>query len=121
MVFARCCYGQYLNFNSFHPYTVKKVRVCCLQHRAKTISSDTDAYQEEIISLRHNLQRDNYPERITSAPRTSAPAGHMETDAVSWFNSANNIKDEDNSSKTLNEKKIIKLRLRNLDNWITWF
>ena len=43
--------------------------VCCLQHRAKTISSDTDAYQEEMISLRHNLHRNNYPESITSAPR----------------------------------------------------
>ena len=61
--------GQYLNFNSHHPYTVKKGIGRCLQHRAKTISSDTDAYQEEMISLRHNLHRNNYPERITSAPR----------------------------------------------------
>ena len=45
--------GQYLNFNSHHPFTVKKGIVRCLQHRAKTISSDTDAYQEEMISLRH--------------------------------------------------------------------
>ena len=58
---------QYLNFNSHHPY--KKGIVRCLQHRAKTISSDTDAYQEEMISLRHNLHRNNYPESITSAPR----------------------------------------------------
>ena len=43
--------------------------VCCLQHRAKTISCDMDAYQEEMISLRHNLHRNNYPERITLAPR----------------------------------------------------
>ena len=57
--------GQYLNFNFHHPYTVKKGIVCCLQHRAKTISSDTDAYQEEMISLRHNFHRNN----ITSAPR----------------------------------------------------
>ena len=61
--------GQYLNFNSHHPYTVKKGIVGCLQHRAKTTSSDTDAYQEEMISLRHNLHRKNYPEHITSAPR----------------------------------------------------
>ena len=61
--------GQYLNFNSHHPYTVKKGIVRCLQHRAKTISSDTDTYQEEMISLRHNLHRNNYPERITLAPR----------------------------------------------------
>ena len=60
--------GQYLNFNSHHPYTVKKGIVRCLQHQAK-ISSDTDAYQEEMISLRHNLHRNNYPESITSAPR----------------------------------------------------
>ena len=57
--------GEYLNFNSHHLCTVNKGRVRCLQHRAKTISSDTDAYQEEMISLRHN----NYPERITSSPR----------------------------------------------------
>ena len=61
--------GHYLNFNSHHPYTVKKGIVRCLQHRAKTISSDTDAYQEEMISLRHNHHRNNYPERITPAPR----------------------------------------------------
>ena len=61
--------GQYLNFNSQHPYTVKKGIVRCLQHRRKTVSSDTDAYQEEMISLRYNLHRNNYPESITSAPR----------------------------------------------------
>ena len=61
--------GQYLNFNSHHPYTVKKGIVRCLQHRAKTISSDTDAYQEEMISLRQNLHRNNYPEPITSTPK----------------------------------------------------
>ena len=61
--------GKYLNSNSHNPYTVKKRIVRCLQHRTKTISSDTDAYQEEMISLRHNFHRNNYPERITSAPR----------------------------------------------------
>ena len=44
--------GQYLNLNSHHPYTTKKGIIRCLQHRANTISSDTDAYQEEMISLR---------------------------------------------------------------------
>ena len=39
--------GQYLNFNSHHSYTVKKGIVRCLQHQAKAISTDTDAYQEE--------------------------------------------------------------------------
>ena len=43
--------GQYLNFNSHHPYNVKKGIVCFLQHRAKAISNDMDAYQEEMISL----------------------------------------------------------------------
>ena len=61
--------GQYLNFNSHHPYTVKKGIVRCLQHRAETISSHTDAYQEGTISLKHNLHRNNYPESITSSPR----------------------------------------------------
>ena len=61
--------GQSLNFNSHHPYTVKKGIVRCLQHRAKPISSDTGAYQEEMISLRHNLHSNDYQERITSAPR----------------------------------------------------
>ena len=61
--------GQYVNFNSHYPYTVKKGIVRCLQHRVKTISSDTDAYQEEMISLRHNLHHNNYPEHKTSAPR----------------------------------------------------
>ena len=60
---------QYLNFNSHHPYTVKKRIVRCLKHRVKIISSDTDACQEEMISLRHNLHCNNYPECITSAPR----------------------------------------------------
>ena len=49
--------------------TVKKGIFCCIQHWAKTISCDTDAYQEEMISLSHNLLCDNYPECITSAPR----------------------------------------------------
>ena len=60
---------QYQNFNSHHPYNVKKEIIRCLQHRAKVISSDMDAYPEEMVSLRHNLLRHNYPERITSAPR----------------------------------------------------
>ena len=61
--------GHYFNFNSHHQYKVKKEIVCCLQHRAKTISRDIDAYQEEMISFRYNLHHNNYRERITSAPR----------------------------------------------------
>ena len=59
----------YLNFSSHHPYTVTKGIVRCLQHRAKTIGSDTDAYHADMISLRHNLHRNNYPKGIISAPR----------------------------------------------------
>ena len=53
--------GQHLNFNSHHPYNVKKRIVHCLQRRAKAISSDTDAYQAEMISLSHNIHCNNYP------------------------------------------------------------
>ena len=67
--FRSSVYYKYLNFNSHHPYMVNKGIVCCLQHRAKTISGDTDAYQKEMISLRHNLHHNNYPECITLAPR----------------------------------------------------
>ena len=47
----------------------RKKIVSCLQHRAKAICSNTDAYQEEMISLRHSLHRNNYTERITWATR----------------------------------------------------
>ena len=60
---------QYLNFNFRHPYNVKKGIFRCLQHRAKAISCDIDAYQQEMINLRHNLHCNNYPDSITSAPR----------------------------------------------------
>ena len=60
--------GQYLNFNSHHPYNVKKGVIRCLQHQAKAISSYMDAYQEEMINLRYNLHRNNNPERIKFAP-----------------------------------------------------
>ena len=40
-----------------------------LQHRAENIGSDTDADQEEIICLRHNLLHNNYIECIISASR----------------------------------------------------
>ena len=55
--------GHYLNFHSHHPYNVKKGIVCCLQHRAKAISSD----EKEMDSLKETLHQNNYPESITSA------------------------------------------------------
>ena len=61
--------GHYLNFNSHHPYNVKKGIIHCLQHRAKAISSNIEAYKEGMISLRHNLHHNNYLESITLVPR----------------------------------------------------
>ena len=46
---------------------MKKGIVRCQQHQVKSISSDSDAYREEMISLRDNLHRNNYSESITSA------------------------------------------------------
>ena len=45
--------------------------LACCHMLANTgdISSDTDAYKEEMITLRQNLHHNNYPECITSAPR----------------------------------------------------
>ena len=60
---------QYINFNCLHPYNLKKGIGRCLKHRAKAICSDTDAYEEKMISFRHYVHRNNYPEPITSALR----------------------------------------------------
>ena len=38
-------------------------------HRAKTIRRNSDAYQEEMKSLRDNLPRNDNPESLTSSPR----------------------------------------------------
>ena len=58
-------------FTTFRPICPPPFFRCLsnLQHRAKAISSDTDAYQEDMSSLRHNLHRNNNQEWITSAPR----------------------------------------------------
>ena len=60
---------QYFNFNSYYLYNEKKRLVQCLQHRAKATNNDMDAYQEEMICLRHNLHCNNYLECITLDPR----------------------------------------------------
>ena len=46
---------HYLNFNSYQPFYVKRGIFRCLQHQAKDISSNIDAYQEEMISLRYKF------------------------------------------------------------------
>ena len=58
-------------YNQFQlPSSKKKGIVRCLQYQLKAISSDADAYQEEMISLRHNFHHNNYyPESIISALR----------------------------------------------------
>ena len=53
--------GHHLNFNSYNPYNMKKAMVCCLQHQAKAINRDSDAYKEEMICLSHQLHRYNQP------------------------------------------------------------
>ena len=52
-------------FNSHHLYNVKTRIFRCLQHRAITISSESEVHQEEIKSLRDNLHRNNDPESLT--------------------------------------------------------
>ena len=61
--------GQYLNFASNHPYSVKKGIVRCLQHRAKLISSDTDTYLREMRTINENLQSNGYPKNIIETTR----------------------------------------------------
>lgn len=58
--------GQYLNFDSHHPYSVKHGIVRCLQHRAQTISSDSHTYHQEMTRLKNTLRRNNYPDSILS-------------------------------------------------------
>ena len=60
---------QSINFNSRHPYNLKKGIVLYLKHRARADSSDSNPYQEEMKSLRDNIHRNKYPESITSAQR----------------------------------------------------
>ena len=61
--------NQCFNFNFHRLYHAKKGIILWLQHRVKAISGDSDAYLEEMKSLRYNLHHNNYSESITSAPR----------------------------------------------------
>ena len=63
--------GPYLNFNSHHPYNVKKGIIRCLQLWAKGISSDSDEYQEGMKSFRDILHRNNYSDSIRNLDRTT--------------------------------------------------
>ena len=47
----------------------KKGIVHCLQHQARAMSNDSDAYQEEIKILRDNLYHNNSLENLALAPR----------------------------------------------------
>ena len=58
--------GQYLNFDSHHPYSVKHGNARCLQHRAQTISSDREEPDQELhilhpMQLQQGLQGRNMP------------------------------------------------------------
>ena len=70
---------QYLNFNTQHPYNVKKCIVCCLQPWAKAISSDSYVYQKEIKSLRDNLHRKNYSKIPSKKSRSNNRKRNLKT------------------------------------------
>ena len=78
---------QYLNFNSHHPYDIKKGIIHCLQDRVKAICSDSNAYQDEMKSLRDNLLHNNYPASIISAQRNLDWTGENNTQKLTtvWF------------------------------------
>ena len=77
--YSDCCLHLYCYFHnvlahaSFDllllPNNVNKGIFPYLQHRAKAISWNTDAYKDEIKSLKDNLRHYNNPENITAAPR----------------------------------------------------
>ena len=60
---------QYLNFNSHHPYSIKKGIVHCLQHRAKVISGNPETLDKELVSIISTLQHNNYPGCMAAAPK----------------------------------------------------
>lgn len=88
--------GQYLNFNSFYPYCVKKRSDIALQHQTKLISGYLGTYQHMMrISIRNTLQSNYHLASITSASTSRD----------------RRVKD--------NNKKIQTLGLR-LQNYTTW-
>ena len=71
--------GQYLNFNSHHPYSVKYGIARCLQHRAQTKSSDSHTYHQEMTRLKNTLRRNNYPDSILSTRKMNRVSEESET------------------------------------------
>ena len=57
--------------NNLHRVRIQVIWVskANLHQTVPAINSDSDAYQEEMNSLRENLHYNNYPESITLAPR----------------------------------------------------
>ena len=81
-------------------------------HVLYLISNDTDAYQEEMISLRHNLHRNNYPERITSAPRDLDRRIEDDTRIndkifITWANLIERIRELHEMLRVYNEEKVL--------------
>jgi hypothetical protein len=54
--------GQYLSFNSNHPPNVKRGLILSLHNRASTIYQEQQDLVKEIISLRSDLQLNDYPQ-----------------------------------------------------------
>ena len=50
-------------------FNTHRARILIFRASNKAIRSDMDAYQEEMISLKHNIHRNNYPESLTLVPR----------------------------------------------------
>ena len=86
--FSTCVYKKKNNFHrTIHqlqlPPSIKWI-VRCLQHRSKAISSN-DVYLEEMDRLKVTLHRNNYPRRITSAPRNLDHRAEDRTRKLSTF------------------------------------
>lgn len=61
--------GQYLNFNSFHLYSVKNKINRCLQHWTKYIWSKSDIYQQMMIIIRKTLEGNDNLASIASSSK----------------------------------------------------
>lgn len=90
--------GQYLNFNFFYPYCVKKRWVIALQHQTKLMGGYLGTYQHMMrISIRNTLQSNNHFAGIMSASTTRD----------------RRVKDKNKKIQTLG------LRLQNYTTWLS--